>query len=68
MISKFLGLLIHNYLFDIIYGTIVIPKAICEAMILNYNRDTPGVLQLDGSSVRIVGEIKDGSISLHKLP
>jgi len=62
------GLFIHNYLIDTRVATTIISKVVYEVMILNYTRDIPSLLQLDGSPIRTIREIKYVSNSLHKLP
>lgn len=56
----------YNYLLDTGVDTIVIVKVVYEEISLNYTRDTPSVLELYGSPIITIGEIKYVSISLHK--
>lgn len=65
---EFEGFVIHNCLIDSGAAITVMPKVVCDIMGLQYTRTTDGVLQLDGTTVKNVGVIKDIVMKLHQCP
>ena len=60
--------LVHNCMVDSGATSTVMPKKIANFLGLKYEPLEKGVVQLDGSSVKTIGVVKNASLTLHSCP
>jgi hypothetical protein len=62
------GKIVHNCMIDLGGSSSVMPRCVADALGMKYEPIVRGLLQLDGSTVKTVGVIKNVEMALHACP